>query len=422
MFVPPGEGILCGMNERKMFVILAALVVLRLLVAAFSPVFETSEARYAAISANMARTGDYVEPAFTYKGRYQSFQGKPPLLFQTAALGCEALGVRELSVRLPVLLATLLLLVGVYHAVAQSGGRRRALFALLLCGTSVAFYAQCGFCMMDGLLTAWVGCAYVAHYLLALGRSRNWSLVVFGALALGVLTKGPVALALFCGPVLVDAAMNRRWNVLRAYRWISGTVLFLAVTVPWFCLMQSRDSGFLDYFFIHENLLRFLVHDYGDRYGAGRETFRGMALVWAFVVTLPWCIVLPAVLRMRLADVRHWFSSLRDGTAVRIFDFGILCMTAFWCLTSRVPLAYLMPIVPLCAVSIALALPERTLEKAARFCPHLALTAAAVLVVVLSVVRWTGDRLPGREAEYRRNRYSYEFYHGTPAFAWEGGK
>ena len=38
--------------------VLAALLSVRLIVMAVSPVFEPSEARYAAISANMARTGD----------------------------------------------------------------------------------------------------------------------------------------------------------------------------------------------------------------------------------------------------------------------------------------------------------------------------------------------------------------------------
>ena len=109
--------------------------------------------------------------------------------------------------------------------------------------------------------------------------------------------------------------------------------MFLLVAAPWFILMQREHQDFLRYFFLNENLLRFLVRDYGDRYGAGRETFRGMAAVWAFVVALPWAF-LPVhdVLkrRWRLFDRRNFFF------------VSMLSITAFWCLTSRVPIAYLL--------------------------------------------------------------------------------
>lgn len=74
---------------RKVLLILVAVRVAAMLVA---PVFEPSEARYAAISANMARTGDWFVPSFTYKGVYQPFAGKPPFAFQASALSCKALG------------------------------------------------------------------------------------------------------------------------------------------------------------------------------------------------------------------------------------------------------------------------------------------------------------------------------------------
>ena len=56
----------------------------------FAPVFEPSEARYAAISANMARTGDWFVPSFTCKDACQPFAGKPPFAFQASALSCKA--------------------------------------------------------------------------------------------------------------------------------------------------------------------------------------------------------------------------------------------------------------------------------------------------------------------------------------------
>lgn len=99
---------------------LVALIVIRAAAMLVAPVFEPSEARYAAISANMARTGDWFVPSFTYKGVYQPFAGKPPFAFQAAALSCKAFGVGEFAVRLPSLVAWLALLAVLYWSVRRT--------------------------------------------------------------------------------------------------------------------------------------------------------------------------------------------------------------------------------------------------------------------------------------------------------------
>ena len=70
-----------------------------------------------------------------------------------------------------------------------------------------------------------------------------------------------------------------------------------------------------------------------------------MALVWAVVVTLPWT----PLLFLRRDGLR-----LRDRAPTTLFSWGIAAITGFWCLTSRVPLAYLLPVVPLFAARLAL--------------------------------------------------------------------
>lgn len=317
------------MRKHPILTALLVLAVARFFIATVTPVFDTSEARYAAISANMARTGDFLVPRFTYDDVYQSFDGKPPLLFQTAGAACKVLGCREIAVRLPSLLATLALLGLLWYTVKTLSDRRRALLAVGICSTSVAVYALSGFCMTDALLIPCIAGAYLSYALLLRTGQRNWSLGIFLSLAFGMLVKGPVAVALFVGPLVIDACVNHHWRRILSFRWFSGTLIFLGIAAPWFILMERQTPGFLRYFFINENLLRFLVKDYGDKYGAGREFFRGMALVWALVVTLPWT---PALL-------------FGDRTKRDVFFWGIVGITGFWCLTSRIPLTYVMPIV-----------------------------------------------------------------------------
>ena len=409
------------MSFKRGLSLLLALFALRLLIATVSPVFETSEARYAAIAANMARSGDFTVPRFTYHDCYQSFDGKPPLQFQLSGLGCKALGVSPLAVRLPLLVVTALLTAFLGWTVA--GLRRdgasvsRGLLAAGVAGTSVAGFSLAGFCMPDALLVPCVAAAFLCHARYLACGHRTWTWGVFAALGCGMLTKGPVALVLFGLPVFFDTCVNRRWREIGRYRWVSGTAIFLAIAAPWFVLMTRENPGFLSYFFINENLLRFLRHDYGDRYGAGREFFRGVAVLWAVVVTLPWSpfFLVRGFRRMHRHGIGAWLrTQFADGDCACVFAWGVVGIVFFWCLTSRVPLGYVIPVVPLFATWAVLRSGGAAVGRMLKVLPVAVILAAVALAGTLAVVRLTTHKLDGADAGYRTGRYSYEFYHGTP--------
>ncbi len=401
---------MAGMRKASLLSLglLGVLLAIRVVVMAVTPVFEPSEARYAAISANMARTGDFLVPRFTYKGEYRPFSGKPPFVFQTSALVCRAIGVTPFAVRVVPFSSFLLLLCVMYFSVRRLDGPGVALLTVLVCATSTALYATAGFCMMDVPLACCIAGALFVYARFRETPSTAAALCVGVFLGCGMMVKGPVALALFGVAVFADAVLNRRWKVLFNVRWIAALPVFAAIAAPWFVLMHRADPEFLRYFFINENLLRFLVHDYGDRYGAGRETFRGMALIWTFVVMLPWSLL----------PLRHLFPlrGLRGrlGESQKVphdfFLVSALAITAFWCLTSRVPLAYLLPVVPLLSVYVA----KREKEYVRWLCPYAAAVTSAVLCLTVLSTMLFSDKMPGAKAlpKVRGSRYSHEFYHG----------
>lgn len=392
-------------------VVLVLALTVRVGMSAFTPVFDTSEARYAAMAANMARTNDFRIPRFTYKGVYQNFDGKPPLLFQAGGVCCKALGVTELAVRLPVLITAFILLALLWSVVRvlANGDRRAALLAVGVTVSTTAYYALMGFCMTDGMLVTCVAGGILCHAALVKTGDRNWSLGVAALLGLGMVVKGPVALAEFGLAVFLDTLVNRRWAVLCRYRWFSGAVLFLLVAAPWFVLRAKDDPGFLYYFFVNENLLRFLIHEYGDKYGAGRETFRGMAAVWLLVVTLPWS---PLVLwKLWRGRGRGW--RLRNVSPVAVLGWGVVGITAFWCLTSRVPIAYLIPVVPLFAGWSVLTADADERRLGERLSPAFGGATVLVLMAVLLSTMFFSDKMRGAEAPYHPKRFSYEFYHAS---------
>lgn len=386
----------------------AALLAARIAVMAIAPVFEPSEARYAAISANMARTGDFLVPRFTYKGVYRPFAGKPPLVFQSSALACRAIGVTPFAVRVVPFASFLLMLAVVFAVMRKIDGFDAGLSAVLVCSTSTALYATAGFCMTDVPLACCVAGALFVYARFREAPSVAAALCVGAFLGCGMLVKGPVALALFGVSVVADAALNRRWRTLFDLRWLAALPVFAAVATPWFAMMHRADPGFLRYFFVNENLLRFLVHDYGDRYGSGRETFRGMALIWTFVVMLPWSL-LPLRGLLPFADGVRRLKAM-PKVPHDFFMVSALAITGFWCLTSRVPLAYLLPVVPLLSAYLA----RRERDAVRRLFPHAAALSCFAVCAALLCTALFSDKMPGDAAgpRVRGSRYSYEFYHG----------
>ncbi len=398
------------MKLRTFWLTLFALAVVRLALMATVPVFEPSEARYAAISANMARSGDFVVPRFTHNLEYQSFDGKPPLVFQAGGLFVRAFGTEtpwrlQFAVRLfPFLSAALLLLI-LYHAVARFSDAATGRLAVVVCATCTAFFAAAGISMTDMTLTCCIAGALLLYRCFLDGGGFGYAAGVAALLGAGMITKGPVALVLFGLPVLLDAAVNRRWRGIFTWKWLAVAPIFLLIAVPWFVLVEARNPGSVWYFFYNENFLRFISHDYGDKYGAGREAFRGVSVLWALVVTLPWVLV-PVGQTVK--------GGLKGLKGFRLTSFAFLSLVAivgFWCLTSRVLLYYLFPVIPLFAADLALRGPRETL---ARLAPACAAVTCLVLVGGLVGGACFSEKMRGAATPFvlMEKNYAYEFYHG----------
>ena len=387
------------MTRRSFWLILAALGAIRLALMATVPVFEPSEARYAAIAANMARTGDFVVPRFTHKLKYQSFDGKPPLVFQAGGLCCEVFGVNEFAVRLfPFLSAALLLLI-LHHGVKRFSSAQTARLAVVICASCTAFYATAGIAMTDMTLTCCVAGTLILYRCFLDGFAWRYAAGVMALMGAGMIVKGPVALVMFGLPAVVDAIVNRRWNGVFNWKWLATAPLFFLIAVPWFVLVEQRNPGAVWYFFYNENLLRFISPDYGDKYGTGREAFRGVSIVWAFVATLPWSV------RTRHAKLPHF-----NWRSFWVLSF--LSIVGFWCLTSRVLIYYLFPVIPLFAAGIALEGDRAVLRKMMPWCVGV---SCVVLVGAFAGGMLFTDKMRGEKTEFSvvENRYAHEFYHGT---------
>lgn len=345
---------------RRVLLLLAVFYGLRLLAGAFLPVFDPSEGRYASIAAHMAATGDFLTPHLWHNGEYQSFDGKTPFFFWLAAGAIRIFGRNDFAVRLPSFLAALGMLAVCGLVLRRFRSKTETALGLLFCGTSAMFYVFSGIVLTDMMLALCISgailcfAAFLALDPVASKRERMlWGLAVFAFLGIGFITKGPVAIVLFGVGPFFYLCIFRQWKKLASFPWITGFALFFLIAAPWFIAKWMDDPEAVKYFFYNENFKRFVSKEYGDKYGAGREMHFGASIWMLFMVTLPWCII-PVAALFRRENRKKFFApeSFRDPLEGTLL-FAFLGMTAFWALTSRVLLYYMLPVIPCASLWIA---------------------------------------------------------------------
>lgn len=348
--------------------VIAAFVFMVLARAVFLPLFpltDNTESRYAVIAADMQSSGDWVTPRVWIEGRQVPYLGKPPLLFWAAALGIQLFGHNEFAVRFPSFMFSIFLVVLLNWVLRKYLEPDTADSASLILASSALFFLFSGTVIVDMTLTFFASAAVLFHYALANEKSKElkkiFSLLVFISLGHGFLTKGPLCLVLFGIPVVLWSAINKKWGVLRDYNWLTGLAAFAIIAAPWFVLAEIRSPGFLQYFFINENILRFTSADYGDRYGWGHVLPYGTAFLFFLAAALPWsiwCTVL-AFKKSRWKSLAVFYKDERTS----IFSLGAIGIVLFLCLARQIVAAYVIPVLPFFAVSAALFLRNNGVSK-----------------------------------------------------------
>ena len=319
------------------------------------PLKEPTEGRYALIARDVCENGHWISPNLIHNGASVPFTGKPPLHFWLTAACMRLFGFNEFSARLPGFLAATILLVLLYIVLRRYDKRPIAFTAVMITASSPLFFFLASAVIVDMTLSLCIVGALLAYGAFLSESDRRiqsaWSLAVFFFLGLGFMTKGPVAVLLFGLPVFCWTLFSGKWHTLLHHRWFTGILLFLALTVPWFVGMSRHVPGFLTYFFIHENLLRYVTHNYGDQFGSGHVFPYGSA-IWMFLAgTGIWFLPAVYLLYQRRHTLRSCFSLMPPLTGICLT--GFVAITLFWCCARQLLMTYLMSAIPLFSIWFA---------------------------------------------------------------------
>lgn len=252
---------------------------------------DNNEGLYAEAAREMLSLHDYIIPHVDYVPYIE----KPPLLYWLVALSFEIFGRNEFAARIVPSLAAAMSCGVAFWFAHREGQTRRGHIALIIMASSIVFIAIGRTVFFESLLTLTTSAGLACLYLYLTRNERFYLRAGYIWLALGVLTKGLVALAL---PALVIVAYLAATRApFRRYRGfftdLPALLAFAAVAVPWHIAASLRDPHFAWFYFINEHVNRFLgerlPHDY---YGGP---------IWYYVPRLfaylaPWSILLPTAL------------------------------------------------------------------------------------------------------------------------------
>ncbi len=335
---------------RTVAVLLSVLIACRVLMMVFFPHTDTSEARYAEISRKMVETGDWITPQFDYG---IPFWAKPPLSMWMSALGMKVFGVNEFGSRIVTFLAAMGILWLVARAVRRETDATTGLIAAtLLMGMPLFFYCSAAV-MTDLALAFGTTLAMVAFRIAVMENSRRWGYAFFVGLAIGLLAKGPLALVIALPPVAGWILLTSQWRpALKSLPWITGTLLMLALALPWYLAAENKTPGFLDYFIVGEHWKRFTVRGWkGDLYGNAHSKIPGTIWLYLILVTFPWCLGLLALPFRRWRNLKKWMMSC-EGYGL-YWMLWALWPVVFFTPSRNIIATYPLPALPALAILLA---------------------------------------------------------------------
>ncbi len=305
------------------------------------PLIDPDEGRYAEIPREMLERWDFITPTLNYVHYFE----KPPLLYWLNAASMQIFGLNEFAARLPSALCGLATVLTTYIIARRLYDRRAALISALILATSAGFVLQSRIILTDMLLTFCLTAA-LGSFIVAASqekhrdRSTPWHLFyLFSALA--VLAKGLIGIVFPAGIIFFYLLLGHEWQILKRMRLVSGLLLFLAVSAPWFVAVSLRNPEFARFFFIHEHFERFTSNVHG----------RSQPL-WFFIpvlagTMLPWSFFIPGALG------RAWRNRRHEGLPGLFLLIWSVLIFLFFSKSGSKLVPYLLPIFPPLAIMIS---------------------------------------------------------------------
>lgn len=261
------------------------------------PLFDYDEGAFSEATREILQSGDWISTTLNGLPRYD----KPILIYWLQAASVQVFGLGEFALRLPSALAALAWITAIVRFAGPRLGTRNALLGGWVAASSLGVLAMSRAATADALLNALLAAMMFDLWRHLESGSRAALRRTYLWMALGVLTKGPIAILIPLAVSLAFCASLRRWrDWLRAIGDPVGWLILVAVAAPWYAVqLHLHGREFVDGFLVRHNLNRFN----GTLEGHGGSLW--YYAVFLPLLLLPWSGLLWQVVRRAPGEWRQ---------------------------------------------------------------------------------------------------------------------
>lgn len=299
--------------------------------------WDRDEPRFVGATREMKARGDWLIPSFNDEPRYH----KPILIYWLQMGSTSVVGDTPFGARMVSSLAGMATVLLVWRLGRRMFDRRVGRLSALVLASAPIMIAESKLATTDAVLMLTVTLGFSALWELEQGESRRWAGVFWVSLALAVLTKGPVGPALIAVSGLVSwvgGGPRACWFRLRAK---TGSMLFLALVLPWYVAITVATRGEFLRFALGEQVLTRMTTELETHGG-----FPGYYLVCTLLSFYPWSCLLPAAL------LAAWFRRRTGKQVGFLFGWVVGPLLMLECVRTKLP-HYYLPSIAGCSLLVS---------------------------------------------------------------------
>ncbi len=261
----------------------------------YYPLFNLDEGAFSEATREMLQSHNFIT---TYLNGHLRFD-KPILIYWLQALSASLFGLNEFAMRLPSALAATLWAYAIYRFAKRFLDESTAFWATLFMAGSLQISIIAKAAIADALLNLFIALSMFCFFTYVQTRQKRYLYATFGAIALGTLTKGPVAIMI---PLMVSFLFLVKdlgfW--FRSVFNPIGIAIFLLIAAPWY-ILEYLDQGekFIQGFFLKHNISRF---------SSSMEGHKG-SLFYYVPVLLVGLIPFTSIFLKSLVYIKEWFAN-----------------------------------------------------------------------------------------------------------------
>ncbi len=333
-------------------------------------IYILDEAKNAECAREMLEKSDFIVPTFNYELRTD----KPPLHYFFMIVSYSIFGVNPFGARFFSAFFGAATVLITYLFTRRFSGTAVSFYTAIVLIASVHLSIQFHLAVPDPYLVFFMTAAIMSFFLFLEERKTRYQLAMYFAMGFGVLSKGPIAVALpgliFLLFLLFSKQLN--WQTIRSFKPIVGLLLVLAITLPWYVLVHLKTNGaWTEGFFLKHNLGRFT--DEMEGHGGSFLT----TLLFILAGLFPFSVFMPQAVISAFRNRKNRFVLFNLVAGLTIAGFFMLSKT-------RLP-NYTVPALPYLAILIG-GFVANKLESKCTFRPALWVLWGISLILIPALI------------------------------------